>query len=97
MASRHRFIDSAGTAVEGKAACLDAWRGFFAAFPDYRNEVSVIAVDGPIIAMAGRSHCSDSRLDGSALWRAAVDAGLLTEWQVLDDLQENRVALGLPA
>jgi ketosteroid isomerase-like protein len=37
MTDTHRFIDSAGTTVDGKAACLDAWRGFFDAFPDYRN------------------------------------------------------------
>jgi hypothetical protein len=30
-------VDSAGATIDGKVACLDAWRGFFAAFPDYRN------------------------------------------------------------
>lgn len=96
MTSGHRFIDSAGTVLAGRDACMNAWRRFFAAFPDYRNEVSVIATDGPTVALAGRSHCSDRRLDGPALWRAVVDEGRLTEWQVLEDLPENRAMLGLP-
>ena len=37
MTDDHRFIDSAGQVVDGKQACVEAWRGFFAAFPDYRN------------------------------------------------------------
>jgi hypothetical protein len=37
MADDHRFIDTAGNTCTGKPACLEAWRGFFAAFPDYRN------------------------------------------------------------
>jgi ketosteroid isomerase-like protein len=96
MAPEHRFVDSAGSVVQGKPACLDAWRGFFDMFPDYRNEVSAITVDGAVVAMSGRSHCSDSRLDGPALWRAATEAGKLTEWQVLEDTPENRKVLGLP-
>jgi SnoaL-like domain len=37
MADDHRFIDTAGNTFAGKPACLEAWRGFFASFPDYRN------------------------------------------------------------
>jgi hypothetical protein len=37
MTEAHRFVDSAGATIDGRGACLDAWRGFFAAFPDYRN------------------------------------------------------------
>jgi SnoaL-like domain len=33
MTETHRFIDAAGVTVEGKGACVEAWRGFFVAFP----------------------------------------------------------------
>ena len=37
MAPEHRFIDSTGTTVSGRDACMNAWQGFFASFSDYRN------------------------------------------------------------
>ena len=37
MTETHRFIDSAGVSVEGKDSCIEAWRGCFDTFPDYRN------------------------------------------------------------
>ncbi|WP_406366233.1 nuclear transport factor 2 family protein [Streptomyces sp. NBC_01546] len=37
MSDDHTFIDSEGGVVSGKRECLDAWRGFFESFPDYRN------------------------------------------------------------
>ena len=37
MADDHVFIDSAGGRVDGRESCLAAWRGFFDAYPDYRN------------------------------------------------------------
>ncbi len=37
MTDTHRFIDSAGTTIDGKRACVDAWRRFFGAFPTLRR------------------------------------------------------------
>jgi ketosteroid isomerase-like protein len=85
MTHTHRFIDSAGSTVEGKAACLDAWRGFFDAFPDYRNVFdSVEDVGGGVVVVRGRSECSVDALHGPAMWRAAVREGLVDVWQVID-------------
>jgi ketosteroid isomerase-like protein len=57
MADDHRFIDSDDNVLAGRAAVLEAWAGFFDAFPDYRNEWSkVIASGGALIAL-GRSVC----------------------------------------
>ena len=53
MTDTHRFIDSAGTTVEGKSACIDAWRGFFGTFPDYRNVFdNVEDVGGGAVSLA---------------------------------------------
>jgi ketosteroid isomerase-like protein len=95
MTEDHRFIDSAGSTVEGKAACLDAWRGFFESFPDYRNEFDDVASQGDTVVMRGRSICSTPELDGPALWSARVEDGLLTEWRVHPDEPANRRALGI--
>ena len=83
MTDTHRFIDSAGNAVEGRAECLDAWRGFFDAFPDYRNVFdNVDDVDGAVVIVRGRSECSFTPLQGSATSRAVVRDGLVDVWQV---------------
>ena len=83
MHEQHRFVDSAGGVVEGKPACIEAWRGFFAAFPDYRNIFDDVRSDGPgAVEVRGRSECSTPALDGAARWRALVEDGLVLQWQV---------------
>jgi ketosteroid isomerase-like protein len=66
MTNDHVFIDTAGKKVVGKEACLSAWRGFFAAFPDYRNIFEHMRIVDDHIVIAGRSSCLDPRLDGPA-------------------------------
>lgn len=85
MTPDHEFIDGAGGRVIGRSACLDAWAGFFAAFPDYRNhfEEEVERGDG-VAVVIGRSTCSEPALDGPARWRAVVKDGLVAVWQVGD-------------
>ena len=34
MSEDHRFVDSEGSTIDGKIACTEAWRGFFASFPE---------------------------------------------------------------
>jgi ketosteroid isomerase-like protein len=83
MHDRHRFIDSAGATIEGKAACLEAWRGFFDAFPDYRNVFDDIRSDAAgAVQVRGRSECSTPALEGPARWLALVEDGLVLQWQV---------------
>ena len=49
----HRFIDSAGAIVSGRAAVIAAWTSFFKAFPDYRNAFAQHKVYGPVVAVGG--------------------------------------------
>jgi hypothetical protein len=85
MHDDHRFIDPSGSVVEGKAACVEAWRGFFSAFPDYRNVFEDVgtAPDGSV-QVRGRSECQVAALAGPARWRAVVQDGLVLEWHVMD-------------
>ena len=96
MTEDHVFIDGAGDRVDGRRRCLDAWRGFFGAYPDYRNEfASVVSASGGTVAVTGRSVCSEPALDGPALWTARVRDGRVGEWRVYEDTPETRARIGL--
>lgn len=82
MTDDHCFIDSAGTRVQGKRACVEAWRGFFAAFPDYRNEFEQLEERDGVVTVHGRSHCSVAALAGRARWTARVRGDQVAEWRV---------------
>jgi ketosteroid isomerase-like protein len=95
MTDDHAFIDTAGHAIRGKSACLDAWRGFFKSFPDYRNIFDRLVVEDTTVVVVGRSSCSDVRLDGPALWVATASDDKLAEWRVYEDTPTNRCTLGI--
>ena len=91
------FIDTAGHAIRGKSACLEAWRGFFKSFPDYRNVFERLVVEDTTVVVVGHSSCSDVRLDGPALWVAQAGDDKLAEWRVYEDTPTNRSMLGIAA
>ncbi|MBO0684304.1 MAG: nuclear transport factor 2 family protein [Candidatus Dormibacteraeota bacterium] len=96
MSDDHVFIDSVGERVEGRQPCLAAWRGFFGAYPDYRNELgSIVLASSGVVAVTGRSVCSEPALDGPALWTAKVRGGQVSEWRVYEDRPETRARIGL--
>lgn len=85
MTPAHRFIDTSGAEIEGKDACVDAWRRFFEAFPDYRNFFDEIrALGNGRVEVLGRSECSVPELDGPALWQVSVRDGFIDEWRVME-------------
>lgn len=85
MTDDHRFVDSAGEVVDGKDACVEAWSGFFAAFPDYRNTFeSLDAAEPGVVEVRGRSDCSVAELTGPARWRVVVRGPAVAEWRVFD-------------
>ena len=95
MTDDHTFIDTAGHAIRGKPACLDAWRGFFTSFPDYRNVFDRLVLEDTRVVVVGRSSCSDVRLDGPALWVAKASDDKIAEWRVYEDTPTNRRLLGI--
>jgi ketosteroid isomerase-like protein len=95
MTDDHLFVDSEGGRVDGKQRCLAAWRGFFDAYPDYRNVFACMSASADVVAVAGRSVCSEPALDGPALWTARVRDGRVCEWRVHQDTPETRARIGL--
>lgn len=85
MHEQHEFVDPAGASLEGRAACIEAWRGFFEAFPDYRNVFDEVR-DGHAgaVTVRGRSVCSLPARAGPAIWHAIVRDQLVLRWQVND-------------
>lgn len=90
MSDEHRFVDTAGAAVDGRAACREAWRSFFTAFPDYRNHLEAFALDGDKVIVDGHSTCSVPEFAGPARWRVRVRDGLIDEWRVEDPAAPDR-------
>ena len=83
MTDDHRFVDSEGATINGKTACTDAWRGFFAAFPLPNVFDDVRSLSPGVVDIIGRSECSVAELHGPARWRAVVrDADHIAVWQV---------------
>src|SRR5258705_4025670 len=96
MTADHTFVDTEGGVVAGKGDCLDAWRGFFESFPDYRNVFTSFAVRGDLVTIVGHSLCADPRLAGPALWTATTRNGQVAEWRVHPDTAEVRAQLDAP-
>lgn len=96
MTDGHTFIGTTGHAVAGKQSCREAWSGFFAAYPSYRNLFESVHEEDGLVVIVGRSVCSDDpALDGPALWTARVEGNLVTEWRVYDDTPEARHLLAV--
>ncbi|MEV6732923.1 MULTISPECIES: nuclear transport factor 2 family protein [unclassified Streptomyces] len=96
MSEDHVFVDSAGSRTGGRQACLEAWRGFFAAFPDYRNVFTSLRSEGDLVTIEGHSVCTEPALAGPVLWTARATGNRLAEWRVHEDSPANRRRLDLP-
>ena len=82
MTEDHTFVDDAGAVISGRQACAEAWAGFFAAFPDYRNVFETMTTEGETVRVTGHSVCAEPALAGPAGWTATVRAGKVSRWQV---------------
>ena len=95
MTEDHTFIDTADHSVQGKQQVVEAWRGFFALFPDYRNIFERVELRHSLVAISGYSTCSEPQLDGPALWTAKLRGEQVAEWRVYHDTPDNRKLLAL--
>jgi ketosteroid isomerase-like protein len=95
MSDDHAFIDSEGAVVSGRQAVVEAWRGFFDAFPDYRNVFTSLTASDDVVTIVGHSTCSEPSLAGPALWSATVRGGRVHIWRVFADTPAAREQLGL--
>jgi len=94
MTEDHTLVTGTEAPVEGREACLVAWRRFFELVPEYRNDFERVWSEGRVVWMEGRSVSPDERLDGPAIWRATVEGTRIREWCVDVDTPEGRRRLG---
>lgn len=95
MTEDHSFIDTAGDIAKGKNVMLEGWVEFFDNYPDYRNVFSRVIAKDDLVIMVGHSESSEGILDGPALWTAKIRDGLVAQWRVYEDTEENRELLGI--
>jgi uncharacterized protein (TIGR02246 family) len=99
MTPEHRFIDSLGTAVEGREAMREAWAGYFRMVPDYSIAVEETLCDAPVVVMLGvaqGTYCVHGKLlaengwETPAAFRALIEDGKVAEWRVYADNEPMR-------
>jgi ketosteroid isomerase-like protein len=96
MTDGHTFIDTDDNVLSGKDEVLDAWRGFFTAYPAYRNDWARLIPIGSTLIAAGRSICpNEPALEGRAIWTATIAEDKVSEWRVYRDTPANRRRLGI--
>jgi ketosteroid isomerase-like protein len=101
MTDDHRLQVMEEVPLDGKAANVEAWRGYADAFPRYVIYPEQIVGRGGRVAVVGRTTGSHLLLTDSeelrltVIWRAEVSHGLLSLWQVIEDTPASRLAHGL--
>ena len=101
MAPGHRLQVLQEPPVTGRDANRDAWHGYVTAFPDYVICPDRLVHRGDDVAVLGSttgSHLGlpdDEERQLTVIWRATVQDGLLTLWQIIEDSPAQRALLGL--
>ncbi len=101
MTDDHRLVVFAEPPLVGRAANVEAWRGYLAAWPDYVIYPRSVAEDGARVAVAGTTTGSHLGLpDGEeatlgVIWMADGRDGRLSRWQLVADEPAARRELGL--
>jgi ketosteroid isomerase-like protein len=99
MSPDHRFIDSLGVSFHGREGMRTAWEGYFAWFPDYEIVIEDLLEQGNLVLVTGQAsgtYSAQGKLlpenywEAPAAWKAIVEDGQLTHWQVYADNEPVR-------
>jgi hypothetical protein len=99
----HRLVVLDEPALVGRTANVDAWRGYFTAFPRYVIYPRFMTASADRVAVLGTTTGSHLDLPDEAeskltvIWIAEADNGSLTLWQVCADTPELRRESAIPA
>jgi hypothetical protein len=87
----------------GRAANVEAWRGYAQSFPEYVIYPHRIAEQANVVAVLGHttgSHLGLADVEESRLtliWLAEVENGALRSWRLIEDTPANRARFHLAA
>lgn len=99
MSPAHRFIDSLGTAIEGRDKMRDGWAAYFRRVPDYSVAIEEYYPADPVVIMIGVAsgiYSPDGQLHPENRWqtpvaiRAYIEDGFVAEWRVYADNEPIR-------
>ena len=90
MMEDHRFIGRDGAVVIGKGKMTEAWVGFFELFPEYRNSFTKVESNGNLVILYGCATWKKGEAPDHAIWIATIEDGLVAEWRIYEDTQENK-------
>jgi thiamine biosynthesis protein ThiS len=85
----------------GRDANIEAWRGYAAAFPDYRIYPQSTSDASGLVAILGHttgSHLGlpdDQERQLTLIWLAEVTQGTVRSWTLVEDTPDNRTRHGL--
>ena len=99
MSPQYVFVDSLGVRYPFQVA-REGWTQYFAMVPDYRIEVDQVTVEGNSVLLMGKAAGTfvpaggaveaKNRWETPAAWKALVQGGRLTLWQVFSDNEPIR-------
>jgi ketosteroid isomerase-like protein len=90
MHEDHTFIDRDGSSHGPKPHMVKGWKQFFGMFPDYRNTFTDIRASGNRVFVLGYAYWSEKEPHDPVIWTAIIVDGLVSEWRVYVDSDENR-------
>lgn len=99
MTDRHRFVDSLGAVVSGKANMREGWQAYLTMVPDYQINVRQMCYNGEVVVILGAArgtYSPDGQLraengwETPAAWRVVVNGDRVAEWQVYADNEPIR-------
>lgn len=79
------YIDSTAEQVEGRDACEDILRRYFALDMQFSADVEVVASAGDTVLIKGRISSHVPQLNANCHWRIKVRDGKITEYQSFRD------------
>ena len=95
MSDDHVFVDRDGSRHGPKSYMVEGWKDFFSMFPDYRNTFLKIITQGNQVLVTGYAYWSKEEPKDEVIWVATLANGLVQEWRIYADNEENRKALDI--
>jgi len=101
MTEDHHLVVLDEEPLVGRAANVEAWRGYASSYPRYVIHPRLIAGEGNRVAVLGTTTGSHLGLPDAderrlaVIWVAEVIGQALQSWRIEEDSQESRDRLGL--
>jgi ketosteroid isomerase-like protein len=103
MSEDHLFIDGLDNRIQGRAAMIRAWRGYFSVVPDYVIKIEKVLERENEVALFGRAAGtyvreqpidSKNRWEIPAAWLAEIRGDQISVWRVFADNLPIRRLMG---